>query len=260
MNPSLSQVITNLVHAPEVRGVFRTGTTASTLGPSSDIDLVVVLDACPEGIRSANTRIEGRFADIFFFDVPFVERLAGLESVAINGFEGMFLTWLAKGAIEKDAMGQLASLQKSASAKLAASGVTQGEKEACWFKINYNFIANKRYRDSDDPLYHKALELRLLYSVPELIVSYFTLRDIPWRGEKEAISYLEAQDPATFEIFTAYTKSSSLPGRFALYEQVFERVLHGEFGRWKEDFLLIKNEQNQLNKTSVPFVRRLLGE
>ena len=68
---SYTEIIHSLQASLRVRGIFATGTTASTLTPSSDIDLVVIVDKNIEEIKSVYTTIENRFADIFFFDVAF---------------------------------------------------------------------------------------------------------------------------------------------------------------------------------------------
>lgn len=254
----LTDVIKHLSARNEVVSLFTTGTTASGLNPSSDIDLVVILADNQKGIRSAYTTIENRFADIFFFDTAFVKRVSEMENIPGNGFEGMFVTWLAKGVIEKDVSGDLAQLKTRAEKKARSFSISLEEKQESWFKINYNFIANQRYFKSEDTVYHKALEIRLMYSVVELLVAYFTLREIPWRGEKEAITYLEKNDTKTLESFTSYTKSHSLSEKFDAYKSLFRSVLHGNFQEWKNDFFLVKDEKNQLKAELTDFAQELL--
>lgn len=254
----LTDVIKHLSARNEVVGLFTTGTTASGLNPSSDIDLVVILADNQKGIRSAYTTIENRFADIFFFDTAFVKKVSEMENIPGNGFEGMFVTWLAKGVIEKDESGDLAKLKSLVGKKAQNLFVSLEEKQDSWFKINYNFIANQRYFKSEDAVYHKALEIRLMYSIVELLVAYFTLREIPWRGEKEAITYLEKNDTKTLESFTAYTKSHSLAEKFNAYKNLFTSVLHGNFQEWQKDFMLVKDEKNQLKEELTDFAQELL--
>ena len=254
----LTDVIKHLSARSEVVGLFTTGTTASGLNPSSDIDLVVILTDNQKGIRSAYTTIENRFADIFFFDADFVKKVSEMENIPGNGFEGMFVTWLAKGVIEKDESGDLTRLKTLVDKKVQNFSVTLEEKQDSWFKINYNFIANQRYFKSDDTVYHNALEIRLMYSIVELVVAYFTLREIPWRGEKEAITYLEKHDNKTLESFMAFTKSHSLSEKYHAYKSLFASVLHGDFKEWQNDFLIVKDEKNQLKAELTDFARELL--
>ena len=260
MKRSLSEVIDHLSRSPRVKALFTTGTTATGLGPSSDIDLVVILDTNEDGIKSAYTMIGSRFADIFFFDVDFVNRVAQLKSVPANGFEGIFVTWLAKGKIEKDERGLLAEVKKQSEVTAKRFDISFEEKQGIWFKANYNFIANQRYFRSEEELYHKALEIRLLYSVTELIVAYFTLRDLPWRGEKEAMGYFERDDTGMLQLFMDYVRSPSLTQRFDLYEKLFKAVMYGDFQAWDTNFLIVKDQKDLINKNMTKYVQAFLGK
>jgi hypothetical protein len=255
----LQITIQNLSLSPRVKGIFTTGSTATGLTPSSDIDLVVILDKNKEGIKAAYTMIEGKFADIFFFDLAFVKRCATSNAIAANGFEGIFLTWLAKGNIEKDERGILADLKTKAQSKVKTLTISTDEKRDSWFKINYNYIANKRYFESDNALYHEALEFRLLYSVSELIVAYFAFRDIPWRGEKEAVTHLKKEDRNTYACFTKYFKSNTVKDRYAAYAKLFRRVLVSSDQQWDKDFLVILNSKHQVDESLEKFWKGLLS-
>jgi predicted nucleotidyltransferase len=255
---ALQTTIHQLSLSPRVKGIFTTGSTATGLAPSSDIDLVVILDDNREGIKSAYTMIEGKFADIFFFDLAFVKRCAKLNTIPANGFEGIFLTWLAKGRIEKDEREILTNLKTTAQKKVKTLKISTEEKRDHWFKINYNYIANKRYFNSDNGLYHDALEFRLLYSVSELIVAYFVFRDIPWRGEKEAVMHLKKDDRNTYACFTKYFKSQTVNDRYMSYAKLFKRVLVSSDQQWDKDFLVIVNSKHQIEESLTTFWNKLL--
>ncbi|HNS34442.1 MAG TPA: hypothetical protein PKG83_04490, partial [bacterium] len=70
--PSLKELLDKLKISSRVKGVFSTGTTATSLTPASDIDLIVVIDKNFEEIKSIFATIENRFADIYFFDIDFI--------------------------------------------------------------------------------------------------------------------------------------------------------------------------------------------
>ncbi len=234
----LEKLIDTLKASPRVRGIFTTGTTATSLSPSSDIDLVVVLDRNSEDIKSVYTMAENHFADIFFFDTDFVQKLGDKKEILSNAFEGMFLEWLSKGKVEYDYENLLANLKQEIKSKPPMQKVPDAEKKDFWIKINYNFIANSRYYDSNDTLYQEALEMRLLYSTMELITAYFSFRDIPWRGEKTAIKYLEKNDPDFRSLFHRYSASQNIDDRMSCYRQLFEKTLHGEYQKWSDDFVI----------------------
>jgi hypothetical protein len=129
------------------------------------------------------------------------------------------------------------------------------EKQTLWQKINYNFIANKRYFESQDWLYHQALELRLLYSVIEIVCGYFAFRDILWEGEKNAIQRLKNNFPDFYKLLEEYLKVSLLKDRFNLYSQMVDLVFTDDFKKWSpkdqiviiKDFLVLGQDDSRTN-------------
>lgn len=257
---SLSNLIEKLKSSPRVKGIFTIGATATKMNPSSDIDFAVILDKNSEGIKSVYTMIENRFSDIFFFDIGFLNRLKSKQEVSVNNFDGMFLNWLANGKIEFDPENLLSVLREEITRRPPIQQITESEKRDFWIKTNYNFIANSRYYNSSDKLYHQALEFRLLYSVIELITAYFSFRDIPWQGEKTAVKYFEQNDPEFFLIFQKYSKSANLDEKMKYYLQLFERIFFGECQKWPDDFIVAVSNQNQYDPRLTSFWEQLTQE
>lgn len=54
---------------------------------------------------------------------------------------------------------------------------------------------------SDDPDYHMAIDLRLLYQLADLMLDYFLVRGLPWQGEKHAIRYWRLHDRDYLNLF-----------------------------------------------------------
>lgn len=127
--PSLKEFIEKLKASPRVKGIFSTGTTATKMNPPSDIDLIVVLDKNTEDIKSVYTTIEGRFSDIFFFDIDFLNQLKNKKGVSGNKFEGMFLDWLKNGKIEYDPKNLLADLKNKIEKVPPVQKVADSEKK-----------------------------------------------------------------------------------------------------------------------------------
>jgi len=243
--PSLSNLMEKLKSSPRVKGIFSTGTTATKMNPSSDIDFVVVIDKNLEDIKSVYTMIENRFSDIFFFDIDFLKQLKDKSEVSGNNFDGIFLEWLKKGKIEYDPENLLQLLKSKIEKTSPMQKVANSEKRDFWIKTNYNFIANSRYYNSKDEFYHKALELRLLYSVIELITAYFSFRGIPWRGEKAAVKYLEQNDPDFLATFQKYSESNTLAEKMKYYEQLFDKIFFDEYQKWEKDFIIPISNKNE---------------
>lgn len=252
-NLSLSDLAEKLKSSPRVKGIFTTGSTAGKMSPSSDIDIVVVLDRNSEKIKSIYTLIENRLADIFFLDFGFVARLKNKKVVSANDLEGMVVEWLAHGKIEYDPTGALFTLKAKIDEEPPRQRIHDSEKRDLWIKVNYNFIANFRHHNSPDEIYHQALELRLLYSVIELVVAYFSFRDIPWRGEKAAVKYLKQNDAVFFSALLAWLESSDRNEKMNHYQRLFEMVFFGKYQKWPDDFIVPLSDHNRDEEELISF-------
>ncbi len=250
---SLSQVIDKLERSPRVRGIFLTGSTATSITDSSDIDLIVILDTNTVGLKSIYTTIEDHFADIFFFDTSFLKRLNTKNTFTANDFDGMFVTWLTLAKIVYDPDALLKKLCVKLEHQSPEFTFAKQEQQDLWVKVNYNYIANTRYYKSNNTLYHQTLELRLLYSITELVTAYFSFRNIPWRGEKAAIEYLEQHDPEYLKHFQAYSFSTNLEQKVKSYKGLFSQTLHGEFKQWDKDFVIPMSSQHHYDPKLIGF-------
>lgn len=227
----------------DVDAVFITGSYGVKQSKSySDIDLVIILRENKNNIYSLYRWVDDVFADIFFFDSADLKRIESQIGKYDNPMDGVFMTWLKKADIKFDKSGAITNLKSKADGSEEFI-VSAKEKQNLWQKINYNFIANRRYFESGDPLYHQALELRLLYSVVELICGYLALRNIAWRGEKEAVMYLKDNHPDFYGLFEKYCVSSLLSVRFGLYAEMVDLVFTDEYKKWtKDDEVIIKKD------------------
>lgn len=242
--PSLEQIIEKLKTNPDIDSVFLTGSYATKeAGPHSDIDLVIILQENHFGLRSLYHWIDGIFADIFFFDLADLQRISSTKDIDWDSPDGNLASWIKKGEIKFDHSRILSALKKKVET-LDQTGVVVKDKQSFWQKINYNFIANQRYSESADPLYHEALELRLLYSTIELVCAYLALRDIPWQGEKAAVSYLQKNAPNFYAIFKQYLQAQSIEERFATYAKMFSLTLTEEYGPWGQEDQIVITKDN----------------
>lgn len=242
---TLKNILAKLESNSDVDAVFLTGSYAlKNSDLSSDIDLVIIFKENKNNLRSLYEWIDGVFADIFFFDVADLNRISNSKSLDWNSMDGILVTWIQKSEIQLDHSGVLTSLKK----KMLGTeqiGVTETEKRNHWQKINYNYVANKRYFQSKNLLYHEALELRLLYSTIDVICAFLALRDIPWRGEKKAISYIKNNEPKFYEEFGKYCKASLLNERFEHYNSMVLMTFTEKFRQWTEDDqIVIKKDQS----------------
>ena len=243
-----------------MKEIFTTGTSVSKLTPASDLDLIVILDKNSEGIKSVFTTIGNHFSDVFFFDVDFLNQLSKKREVLGNTFDGMFVAWLSTSEIAYDTEHLLRNLKEKIAASHFTQKVSDVEKTDVWVKTNYNFIANSRYYNAGDKLYRRALELRLLYSVSELITAYFSFRGMPWRGEKAAVRYFEEHDKKFLETFRKYSASGSLEKKMKYYRALFAKVFFGTYRRWEKGFIVpISNVGNRFDPGLRRFWSELIG-
>jgi hypothetical protein len=228
----LKQLIENLRAKDDVDAVFLTGSYGADLKPYSDIDLIIILKENTEKISSLYTWIDNTFADIFFFDHKDLNRIENTKELSPNNMDGIFVAWLDKATIQFDKSGIITKLKSSTTDLMERMEIPKSEKDSCSQKINYNFVANKRYFESGDTLYHEALLMRLLYSVSEIISGYFEFRDIPWRGEKGAVKYLKENDAIFYDNFLKYTKSVLIEEKFKYYTEMFQLVFTEQYKIW----------------------------
>ncbi len=250
---SLDQVIEKLKKNENVDCVFLTGSHGTRkAGSSSDIDLIVILKAKYKTIQSVFTYIDETFADIYFFDHLDLDKVRNfldnhVEFVA-NG-NSTLPVWLQKADIKFDKSGKTSALIERGFKDMVIN-VPFSEKYNFWQNANYNYVANKRYFDSKDPIYHEALEIRLLYSMSNLICCYFSLRNIPWTGEKNAVKWFKENDLAYYVLFERYNESLSLKERFERYSDIFSKTFPKGYEVWKKDFV-VAQPQGSTNNESV---------
>lgn len=241
----LQNIIEHLKLNNDVDAVFLTGSHGANKKPYSDIDLVIILKENVKQIESIFTWIDGTFADIYFFDLKNIKNIMSSESLFANPLIGSRIentmdsrlyNWIKKSSIQFDKSGDLTKLKS----KQIELKVGEADKEISWNNINYNFEVNTRYFNSGDSVYHEALEMRLLYSVSQLITGYFSFRGIQWEGEKNAVKYLKDKDPKFYENFILYSKSSTLENKFKYYKQMVESVFSGPYHLWTRNEVLPK--------------------
>ncbi len=227
----LKKIIEKLQSKKEVDAVFLTGSGGnSPLKPWSDIDLVVVFKRNTKQLYSLFTWIGGRFADVFFYDLGDIARLGNLKSFNEDNLDGTFVDWLRNGKIEFDKSGRTTRFKNEILRRKTRYSISPDKVFSSWQSVNYNYVANNRYFSAKDPAYHKALELRLLYSAIELVTAYFTLRGIPWRGEKKAVKYLEERDKKYYAVLIRYFAARDLKARMGLYNKMVSMTLTKKYG------------------------------
>lgn len=172
-----------------------TGTDALT--PASDYDMLLVLNDLPAPIRIINTWVDTRLTEIYCTTFHAVSRIVDSNDPWPDGSEeGTVLVWLKEGRVVLDHEGRLTAAKGSASKAPLPSVAGRREIHEAWRKVGYNVAQIKRFLGAGDLVTRTIMEMRLLYSVAEVNLHYFTVRELPWRGEKPAIQYWTDHDPS----------------------------------------------------------------
>ncbi|HEX8906187.1 MAG TPA: hypothetical protein VF771_15165, partial [Longimicrobiaceae bacterium] len=88
-----------------------------------------------------------------------------------------------------------------------------------WLTVGYNVAHARRYLLSVDPVAREAVDVRLLYSLMEVVGHYFTVRRVPWRGEKPALRYLMRHDPGYLDRLRRCLVEADRQRKVELYEE-----------------------------------------
>ena len=243
---TLAEVIDRLAQNKIVTGLLVIGSASKDkLTPSSDYDLVIVLAENHLPLHVGVTYIDGRFTDLIFLTTAQFEQILALET-AIDEDEwlGRIIRWVQEGTIAFDRRGHLAQAQEK---------VTQGQwlqvKDKVdgynpWFRVNYNLSQNKRMLTSNDPVYQTVVDLRVaLYGSADLFFSYFAIRNLPWSGEKDAVRYLLAHDPAYLDLFQKFISEGDRERKFEIYEELAELTVAPAGSIWQDDVSVMTFER-----------------
>lgn len=72
----------------------------------------------------------------------------------------------------------------------------------------------------DDPLYRATTSVRMaLYGHMDVWFGYWDVRGLPFAGDKAAVRYLQAHDPAFLETYRRFIAETTPEDKLALYEQ-----------------------------------------
>jgi hypothetical protein len=229
---ALSEAIARLALHDAVDGVLLMGSTGqNALGPASDYDLVVVLSNLPEPIALLHTVIDQRLAEVYFFSTDTLDQIADEQHNAQGGAlpsagdRVAFYTWLQTGRIAFDRNGRLARVQQHLRTTQWFNPAGDAQRYAIWFGHNYNLQHTMWIARSDDPLYQREVDIRLLFTVNLLFCDYFHIRGMPWQGSKAAMRWLEHHDPDYLTLFHSFLDATNRADKLPIYERLVQLTL-----------------------------------
>jgi hypothetical protein len=220
-------LIVRLAEEDAVYGILLMGTTGTAaLTPTSDYDVLLVFSALPVPLRMVTTWISGRLTEIHCTTSRAVARVATNPGRWADGSEeGIIVNWLRDGRIVHDRDGRLAVAQARVRREPPPALATDGEIHEARRKISYNVAQLERYLAADDPIANAAADLRLLYSLFEVAFHYFTIRRLPWRGEKPAVRHWTEHDPEFLDLLRRCLDAADRRQKADLYAALARRAL-----------------------------------
>jgi hypothetical protein len=230
---TLDQLIARLAAQPVVDGVLLMGSTAMTPTPDSDYDLLLVVNELPAPVHLVVATVDDRFAEMYVQTTAQIDDLMNsVQPISTHSFDGALATWFQTGRIAFDRAKRLGHAQERLQLDPRLVPPGDGEIYRTWFRINYNVVQTRRMLHAADPWYHQAVDFRLLYALPEVVIGYLKMRGLPWHGEKWALRFLHTNDPQFLRLFQRCIVTLDRADKFALYEQMAAHALEPIGGMW----------------------------
>lgn len=252
---SLDVVIEHLAKHPHVDGVMQIGSlTTDMFNPISDYDLVVVLHDAPVPWYVGVTCIDHRFTDLLFVAPGALERIAVLSApVSLDDPLTPIIRWLQTGRIAFDRSHRLTDAQQHVETNHWIDPFPDKDIFGAWFSTNYNLAQARRMLVAREPLYQMTVDIRMaIHGHMDVWYSYFTIRGIVDTGEKNALRYLLAQDPAFLRQYQQFIHETDRSAKFARYEQTAMLALAPFGGIWAADTTAM-NEEHTLTRWAQLF-------
>ena len=230
---TLEQLIRRLAAQPVVDGVLLMGSTATTLTPDSDYDLLLVVNELHAPAHLVVTTVDDRFTEVYVQTTAQIDDLINSkEPINTHGFDSALVAWFQTGRVAWDRSGRLQRAQEQLRLNPRLVPPGDGDVYRTWFGINYNVVQTRRMLHAADSWYHQAVDFRLLYSLPEVVIGYLKVRGLPWQGEKWALRYLGNNDPQFLDLFQRCVATPDRSEKFVLYEQMAAHALEPVGGMW----------------------------
>jgi hypothetical protein len=252
----------------DVEGLLLFGSSQSdAFSSASDYDLIIVLADGSPGFNTIGTWVDGHLTEINCKRLGELEALGSLSGVRDISEAGSLVNQIRIARIAFDRTGRLAFLQERLRELPAPTPPGKDEAYDWWFRVGYNLAHAKRYLSSEDPAYRLTAEVRMLYGIHGVFMAYFAARGIPWRGDKEAVKYLQAQDSAFLDSLLACMREVDADRKLALYEALAREALASVGEPWPAGTTMVELGDifaDGQDRTSVDearaFWQQLIGE
>ena len=231
----LEPVIARLRTKEQVEGVLAIGSLASqSLTPASDYDFAIVLRDVECAWYVGVTAIQERFTDLLFVSDNALRQIQEQVSPLSDAHElAPVIRWFERGVILFDRSGQLASAQQHVQQYSLVQPISDAAAYGAWFATNYNLAIACRLCQSPAPRDQAVADIRMaVYGHADVWFNYFTIRHIPWKGDKAAVNYLSESDPGYLELYQSLVKTTDRAAKLECYRRAAAHVTAPLGGLW----------------------------
>lgn len=85
-----------------------------------------------------------------------------------------------------------------------------------------------------------------VYGHTDIWFGYFTIRKLPWDGDKAAVNYLLANDQVFLTTFQSFLAASTLAEKLRLYRQAAELAVAPHGGLWSPWATVMNDERDKI--------------
>ncbi len=195
---------------------------------SGDYDLFLFVH------KAAEPDVEG--LHFYVDDIPVdlnIRTIGWLGSIKeLEGFDRCILS----GRILYDPEGSISKMLTIHRGKAASDNCALSEDQIAMMRHGHTHIFDKIIgREESRPVLCKYLIHSNIYW---LLQAYFSLRSIPFEGEKRAFTYLKEKDTPVYELFDRFYGTIPWEEQVAIGKELAEKVLAPAGGLWKKDEIL----------------------
>jgi len=243
---------------PLVDGLMLMGSTGKpTQNPYSDRDLLVVLADRPLTITNGTVFCQGVLPDLVFTTRQEIVAQAQVDPGALSWSDprSIYCNWMPSGTIVLDRSGCLATLRDKVVEGAGPPSFGDGESNSRADKALYNLAQTERMLDSPDQVYQQAIDLRMLYQLANLMVDYFWVRGMPWKGEKDAVRHWQANDSDYLALFMDCCRETSRPERIRLYRRLVEATVEPVGLDWSDRPAFVLSPPADMTRANIDAAR-----
>lgn len=234
----IEEMLRTLKQNPNVAGLLEYGGGAAGDAPASgDYDLVVIQQDRNPAVTSLHFDVGDVPVDLNLLSLQELRQLAPDDS-----FEAQIIV---TGRALYDPTGELRKQQERLQQALVARPIRPwSEHTIAFIRHGHRHLLDK----VQDRLHSMPTLCQLLLhtNIYWLLENYFRLRYLPFRGAKQALSYLQAHDEELYNLIETFYATTSLKEKAALSHQMSEIVLEPVGGMWRKgEILAFGREESQ---------------